>query len=389
MNWFYAEIKRKSDYMKIGIVTIIDYMNYGNRLQNFAVQEVLKLFGCSVETISQRESSRQKFFRIIKRFDIKNYVNLAIVILNKSRLRVFKTKKDIDKQRLLLAKQENFIKFTKEHILETDYKISRNYVPKDIISKYDFIVVGSDQVWNPTSGKISSIEFAGFVPKEKRISYSASFGVSKIPFSYINKFRTGLNSMAYISVREEEGREIIKQLTGKSVPVLIDPTMMLSREEWLNISKSASNKPKQSYLLTYFLGGSTRKRDKWINKIAEKNNLSIVNLASFKDEKNYCISPSEFIDYINDCKLLLTDSFHGIVFSVLFSKPFVVFKRGKINSRINTLLKKFQLENRKWENLRNEEEIFKINFSNIQSILEYERQKAFSYLKKALDLEDV
>lgn len=157
--------------------------------------------------------------------------------------------------------------------------------------------------------------------------------------------------MDKLSVREEAGAKIIKDLTGRDAEVLVDPTMMLTREKWLSIAKEAPNKPKGKYLLTYFLGGVPSKYKRQIKNIAERNNLEIINLADIRDKETYITGPSEFIDYINSCSILCTDFFHGTVFSILMEKPFIVFERmgtsSSMFSRINTLLDKFDLNSRK------------------------------------------
>jgi exopolysaccharide biosynthesis predicted pyruvyltransferase EpsI len=105
---------------------------------------------------------------------------------------------------------------------------------------------------------------------------------------------------------------------------LADPILLLTKEKWLSIAKEASNKPKDKYLLTYFLGGIPTQYKKEIKKTAKENNLEIINLGDIKEKDTYQTGPSEFIDYINNCSVMFTDSFHGTVFSILFEKPFVV-----------------------------------------------------------------
>lgn len=374
--------------MKIGIITIIDYFNYGNRLQNYAVQEILKSMGLTVETIinTQRSSNKNTSNKLKKLSKLKNKNIMSILKAIKRRLFLIINKKKISS--LNNEKYRKFKDFSDKYINETDFIISNNNIPEYINNDYDFFIVGSDQVWNPHYRKGSSIDFLTFAHKEKRISFSASFGVSEIPYVFKENYSKWLCDFKAISVRENAGFDIVKNLTGKEAEVLVDPTLLIQKENWINISKESKNKPSKRYLLTYFLGQKSDSTSEKINEIANSNDLEIINLASVKDEKFYTADPAEFLDFIKSAELFFTDSFHGVVFSILFSKPFIVLKRGAMNSRIDTLLNKFDLVNRKWENISFDQDIFNVDFSHVESILENERKKAKNYLQDALNIED-
>jgi hypothetical protein len=143
--------------------------------------------------------------------------------------------------------------------------------------------------------------------------------------------------------------------------------------------------------LTYFLGGVPKEHKKNILNFAKLYNLKVVNLADINDLESYKTGPSEFIDYINNCKVFCTDSFHGAVFSILFEKPFIIYERkGVVSmySRINTLLEKFRLESRKEENIQYNNAIFDVDYSHVYPILIYEREKSLKYLIDALNLKE-
>ncbi len=176
-------------------------------------------------------------------------------------------------------------------------------IPRDINQRYDYFISGSDQVWNLNDPMVSEINFMTFVDRNKRLTYAPSFGVSKIPKMYQDKYIEFLNGLDNISVREYEGAKIIKDLTGKDAQVVLDPTMLLDKSEWMKISKSDRNKPKGKYILTYFLGGISGDTKKKKKKIAKENKFEVVNLATLKDMKHYASGPSEFIDYINDASV--------------------------------------------------------------------------------------
>lgn len=376
---------------KIAIVTLNGYFNYGNRLQNYAAQEVLKSLGFSVETIiveTKPSIKKDKENNIIERLlnsggptaVLKKANNKLWHILNRNKIKNYNE-----------IRTDRFKEFTTDYILETNYSIAENKIPSNLSDEYDYFVVGSDQVWNPSYINGSSIYFLTFCSKEKRIAFSPSFGVSEIPPNYIEQYRDWLSGMYNISVREDAGAKIIKKLTGRDVPVLVDPTLMLTKEAWLSIASVSKTKPQGKYLLTYFLGSIENEYRKKINKIAKANSLEIVNLANIKDGNAYKTGPSEFIDYINSASVFCTDSFHGAVFSILMETPFIVFDRKSNSpsmfSRIDTLLNKFDLSSRKVENITSNNQIFNIDFTHVPQILNIERNNTSLYLKEALGLE--
>jgi len=364
---------------KVGIITLNGYINYGNRLQNYALQEVLRDLGFSVETIIVDNSNLHTSNNLKKAFIfIKN-------ILYKSKKMIIDRKSSQYKDKRI----RKFKDFSNDYISETTYTISNNKINKEV-EKFDYFVVGSDQVWNPYYNNRSPIYFLEFAPKKKRIAYAPSFGIDTIPYEYSESYKRWIQQIEHISVREDAGAIIIKQLTGRDALVLVDPTLLLTKEKWINISKQAQNKPKIKYLLTYFLGGVPGQYKQQVQEIAKENNLEIVNLGDINDIETYMADPSEFIDFINDCSIFCTDSFHGVVFSILLEKPFVVYERvgsASMYSRITTLLDKFDLNTRKAEFV-NSKDIFDIDFSNIPEVLEKERNKSFAYLKHALGVKD-
>ena len=163
---------------------------------------------------------------------------------------------------------------------------------------------------------------------------------------------------------------------------------MISKEQWLSLSKTAINKPKGKYILTYFLGSMTKKIQSQITKIAKDNQLEIIHLADLKCKESYETGPSEFIDYIESASVFFTDSFHGVAFSILMNTPFVVYERisksETMYSRIETLLNMFNLESREVNKINSCNQIFNMDFSGVNSVLEREREKAIVFLKESL-----
>ncbi|MDC7288805.1 polysaccharide pyruvyl transferase family protein [Blautia schinkii] len=335
---------------KIGIVTIYDLSNYGNRLQNYAVKKVLsEVYDGTVKEI--------------------NVVNHFLMLKNLMQYR-----------RLSYIRMLKFYRFSAG---------SRNieYLCDYNDKEYDYVICGSDQLWNPYWAG-NDFMFATFAEKEKRIAYAASFGVSEIPEEKKNQYIKYLSEMKVISVREEAGAKIVKELTGREAKVLIDPTLMLDRADWTSVASKPKHFQKKAYIMTYFLGGIDSEYSEYIKKIAEEMKCEIVKLEQGNNYWNV-VGPAEFIWLIEHCSLFCTDSFHGSIFSILMEVPFVVFKRkssiGSMGSRIDTLLKKFLLEDRRY-NHESTEKILNVNYSHVPVILEEERKKAYEFLNSAVQV---
>ncbi|NMB19118.1 MAG: polysaccharide pyruvyl transferase family protein [Erysipelothrix sp.] len=374
---------------RIGIITLNGYFNYGNRLQNYALERVLEKMGCEVNTIKVKNSplSTKKKTNKIQRIRGMNFRK----IVARARGKTWDIIHRNEKRKSNKVRTDTFKKFTDDYISEIDYSIFNEGANKSIADSYDFFVVGSDQVWNPFYNYGSSVYFLDFAPKGKRISYAASFGISLIPDHFKEKYKRFLGEMRYLSVREDSGAQIIENLTGRDACVHVDPTMLLTKDEWIGISRKATHQPNEKYLLTYFLGGIPKEHKKMIERIAEDEKLRIINLGDIREKDSYRTGPSEFINYIDDCSIFCTDSFHGAVFSILLEKPFVVYDRVGSNSmysRIDTLLDKFDLTTRKAESISTLNDLFNIDFSHVPPILEMERNKSFDYLKNALKIRD-
>lgn len=356
---------------KIAIVTLNGYFNYGNRLQNYALQETLSSLGFSVQTIRFDRYKKQNKYKSYLR-EVKKWITGQATY-------------SIKKQR-----QDVFINFSRKYIAETERVFYMDDDLTQLNSKFDYFVVGSDQVWNPSMNKISSFFFLDFVEKNKRIAYAPSFGISELSREINSEYQKWIKGIPHLSVREDDGAKIIKKLTGIEVSVLVDPTVLLTKEKWFDIAKPANNKPSEEYLLTYFLGGIPNEYKEQINEIAKIKRLKIINLGDINEKNTYRTGPSEFIDYIKDCSIFCTDSFHGAVFSILLEKPFIVYERkGAVSmySRIDTLLNKFKLNERKFDKIKINEKVFEIDFSHSLPILEKEREHSLEFLKNALKIE--
>lgn len=356
---------------KIGILTINDNYNLGNRLQNFATQEFLKDFGFEVETIQ----------------NIKKYYNSNYTFRAKEKIKII-VKYILPKQKY--KRYINFLKFNK-NINWSEYLIDYNHIPKEINTKYNYFVTGSDQVWNPNFGRMSDIDFLTFADKSKRISLAASFGINEIPKDLKEYYKNRLMDFRSLSVREERAKEIIEELTGrKDQIVILDPTMLIPVEKWNNVIKKPKRMKKiegKKYILNYFLGNLSDKRKKEIERIAKENDCEVINILD-KNDSFYVCGPSEFLYLEKNAFLICTDSFHSAVFAILFNRPFIVFDREdsevKMNSRLETLLNKFGLNNQ-WFDKKIKNEQLECDYSQVPQILKEERLKAKKFIDEALN----
>ena len=386
---------------KIGIVTITRNENYGNKLQNYAVQEVLKKLGYETETIL---NSTKKGFNtpISFLFKIKKinpfYIFKVIQVRLKNRFHIKNSKDKLfssifwekkNRDEISKAKKDRvnaFYTFSKKHIVQSSFTISLDGLKLSELNKFDYFVCGSDQVWNPIYPQTSSIDFLQFTEQSKRIAFSPSFGVSEIPENKKTIYGKWLNEIPYLSVRENQGAEIIKHLTGRDATVLVDPTLMLNKEQWLRLAKQPNIDVEEKYILTYFLGNQTKKYQKYIEKVANEYSCTIINLNDIHEMDNYKIDPSGFLYLINNAFLVCTDSFHGMVLSMILNSEFVAFDRvedGKsMGSRVTTLLNKFNLKNRHFNNFKNIDVSIKTDYISLQHIIELEQKKVHDYFSK-------
>ena len=356
---------------KIGILTINDNYNLGNRLQNYATQEFLKDFGLEVETIQ----------------NIKKYYNSNYTFRFKEKIKII-VKYILPKPKY--KRYINFLKFNK-NIKWSNYLIDYKHIPLEINEEYNYFVTGSDQVWNPNFGRMSDIDFLTFADKRKRISLAASFGINEVPKNLKNYYKKRLIDFRALSVREERAKEIIEELTGrKDSIVILDPTMLIPEEKWDNVIKKPKMMKKlegKKYILNYFLGNLSEKRKKEISRIAKENNCKIINILD-KNDNFYSCGPSEFLYLEKNAFLICTDSFHSTVFSILFNRPFIVFDREdsevKMSSRLETLLNKFGLKNQ-WFDKKIKNEQLDCDYSQVPQILKEERLKAKKFINEALN----
>lgn len=377
--------------MRIGIVTFIGYNNYGNRLQNYALQCLLEQYGAEVETILNdnyydyhyiKGHYPERLIHMIKAVFWRIYDG----IYHDEHAMGYMLKSDS----LTKLRIKRNLEFSKKYIKESNFIIREGNFHRDAMQRYDYVVTGSDQVWNPTMAGASELFFLTFVPQCKRIAFSASIGLEHIPEKYLKQWKIYLSGMNYISVREESAKKIVEETSDKKAEVLLDPTMLVDDDIWINLMNDREGNLPSKYMLTYILGSIEESEQESIARISGSEKLELVELNNRKYEDLYSLDVIMFLKYIANAEVVITDSFHACVFSILFKREFYVFKRkgvySNIYSRIDDLLKRFGLEERAISSLCGWKryELSSAQKENIDLVLMKEREKADSFLRKIL-----
>lgn len=361
--------------MKTAIITLHGFFNYGNRLQNYALQEAMKKLGYDVVSIAV-ESKKEVFKAKIKRFIEKKN---GIVSLVPSIERV---------------REKNFRRFTSDLINTRYYTRANREFDSDIENEFDCFIVGSDQVWNPLFWEKEGFEKSAnnyllqFVKTKKKIAYAASYGVNEIKKEHRKSFTDNLPLFDCVTVREEAGVDITKNIANVDAEVVLDPTMLLDRDEWRGIEKGYYSKNKK-YVAVYFLGDQPDSVHKKISDYANKIHAEVIDIMDIGNITIYQRGPESFIELIDKAEACFTDSFHASVFSIIFHTPFIIYGRqhtnkSNMNSRIETLLKTFSLEDRMCLDVMADLNM-ECDFNASDILLQTERNRSLNILKKAIE----
>ena len=338
----------------IAIVTIESF-NFGNRIQNYALQQALRSLGYSTKTLHRIQYSN----------GIKDKVKHAL-------------------QYLLQTKGSKFRQFD-SNIEYSSVIIGGDDYPQDLSEQFDYFIAGSDQVWNPHYDFVGTSDLLAFAKPEQRVSYAASFGVDEIPDEKKEVYAENLRQFKALSVREKRGAEIIKELIGRDAQVVLDPTMLLTSEQWSKVEKNSKFSPKKKYALVYSLGEKSVDFENAINLYGKEMEIFDIRTLQ-KNGREIAVGPAEFLYLIHHAELILTDSFHASVFSILFHKRFIAFKRPGIDmsSRIISLANTIGAED-KLDSDNNLDCSKRMDYKAVDLLLCTERKKSIDFLKKALE----
>lgn len=359
---------------KVGILTFHDAHNYGAVLQAYALKKYLINLGLNATIINYHH------YNIPDGFPKKRYIK------EKTIHNVAKHIYSHKDHNLRWKKFNSFIK----NLVDNEEKV---YTNEEELSKLniDYWICGSDQIWNTeiTRGFNKGF-FLDFETNGKKISYAVSMGIPKLEEKYEEEFKKSIEKIDYLSVREESLKEYIKQFSNREVLKVLDPTLLLERKDYEDIL--VENKIQEKYLLIYALGPDERLTE-IATKIAKEKSLKIVELNDFKKIKYFCeqisnAGPEEFVTLIKNAECIVTNSFHGTIFSIIYEKEFYTITRLNRNSRMENILEIVDMKDRLIDKVEDIEKIKPQDYVKAYKRLEEEVLKSREFLKNSLEVEE-
>lgn len=358
----------------VGLITWHYYHNFGSALQAYALQTAIEQLGdrCKILNYRNPKFGRTNSLKLSIQYLLSKFKNAGIYGFRKNNY-VYP-----------------FVCFQKDFLHET-----KLYYNGDDISlrDIDILVCGSDQIWAPNV--FNPVYMLDFAPDSvNKVSYAASIGLNEIPVEYSGIYTKLLSRFDSISVREETGRDLLKSVCSIDAQVVVDPTLLLSRTEWEKIEKKVDLLPDR-YIFCYFLNENHRYRAK-VQEFAMLHGLEIIGVSSNKNDASWMnilhgIGPSEFLYVIRNCDYVFTDSYHGTIFSLIFEKAFITFKRFKEtdkisqNSRIYQLAAWFGIDSNifRIEEYEPREKIY-VDYQSVEAEMKKKIGESMDYLKYAL-----
>ena len=397
--------------MKTATITWITYNNYGTELQAYALQQFLKNEGIYNDIISdqnivnQYKTSQEINTAVNESLIPQKCANLTYKLIYRIKKYAFhpavfcKTlyqycvyKKEAKKRKIYDNSQQAFETFKKEHL-----KIVYGMYRKDMVSlnqMYDAFLCGSDQIWSVLEQNFDGYFYLDFVEKTK-IAYATSIGTERVDQEHGAKITEWLKNYKAIAVREQKTAKQLSELTGKEIEWVVDPTLLHDKVFWSNFCADTPF-PKNKYLLCYFLTDKS-----WyfeyasdLAKYLHLKLLLIPSKASYTKKKEcYCktVGPIEFVSLFQHAQYVLTDSYHGSIFSMLFEKDFIYLKRFYDsdpicqNIRVYSLFQKLGLLNHIVEERNfSPDDIQIIDYNRVNKIIMDFRKQSIQFLHNAL-----
>lgn len=367
--------------MRIAILTLPLYTNYGGILQCYALQTVLQRMGHDVQVLTKPQYGF-------------SYCWIYPMAICKRLIKRYVLKKDVD---ILRAPHEVIRKNTDRFIKQYIHQYKCKNWTSNLAKRYDAIVVGSDQVWRPKYSQPIEYAFLSFLDDSpiRRISYAASFGVDKCEFTkeQLKVCSSLMKKFDAVSVREISGIKLCRNCFGVNNAVqMLDPTLLLSAEDYRTLINNVKTNPSNGNMLVYILD-KTEEKIVLVNKIAEERGLIPFWLDSPDEEneglplkKRAKMSIEQWLRSFDDAEFVFTDSFHGCVFSIIFKKQFLVIgnkERGL--SRFHSLLGLLSLRNRLILSPNEyKANLSLIDYCQVQGLLYILQNQAFSFLRTNL-----
>lgn len=383
----------------LGICLKYEQANYGSKLQALATVRMLEALNLEYEIISFRKNGLF-YLKSLPRFFNWSFLNDRFDQIQ----RIIEYKKHSDIQTKVDSRYQIFRDFDAQHFTNCTVVFdSYKDLKKHCAEKYTCLLTCSDQLWSP-SALGSGFYNLMFAPKEiKKVSWASSFGVRQIPWYQKGRTKKYLNRIQYISMRENRGAEIVQELTGREVPVLMDPVFVFEKSEW--DSMIVGTDPEwENYIFCYFLGDNPSHRAA-AKDLAQRTGRKIVTLRhldryvagdeSFGDYAPYDVDPVRFLNILRNADCVCTDSFHGTAFSILYEKQFLIFNRysdkstNSKNSRIDSVCRNLHLESRRFFGEQDIVEMMNahIDYEGVYEMMEQYRHATQNYLHQAFSVD--
>lgn len=369
---------------KIGIITFHNSYNCGSMLESYAMQHIVSKYGKS-QIINYSSDGQKELYSVFSKNN-----SMKKIIKN---ILIFPAYKKIKLNNQMYEKFKN-----------TNYSLS-NEVDSNTIKKlkYDIVIAGSDQIWNVTIDDFNEVYLLNWVKNAKKVAYSPSFG-AKNPVKYyddVNYFTNLIKDFDCLSVRENNGKKWLKDLTDKNVPVLLDPTLLLSAKDYDLILDSTFT-PNKKYIF-FYSPSFDRNMCRFVKKVAKKYNLKVITWST----KSYYIkfikqfgfelppyeSPAVYLNLVKNADLVMTTSYHGTIFSTIYKKKFYTLKNGGMygeDDRVLTLINSIGLMDRliKYDFDDSYDYLEDINYDNYDLLLKKLQKKSWDYLDKSLNIKE-
>lgn len=375
---------------KVAIVNRTNLKNYGSVLQVYALCEAVKNLGYESEVVWEQGSVSKNYdFRFRKMF-----LTAMKMLAHPSLIAgVMNTMKEVKAKPVSESKAEKFDTFLSKNIIQKLYssKMLSQIAKGDEYFKF---ICGSDQVWCSTTMYVDPLMYLRFVPKHKRIAYAPSIGRDYIPKYNRSQMKKYISEIPYVSIREDDGQQLLKELTGREVPVVLDPTLLLEQNQWKQIAYSEI-RTQERYALLYFLDETTEKNQKEIVEFLDQQHLYAYSIgqdmqvvARSGNVQSLDCGPNDFLSLIQNAEIVITDSYHGMLFSIIFHKKFWSVERAyqqyDQSSRQRTILSRLGLEKRYIKNCKNISQE-PIDYEAVRKILKQLREESIRYLKIAIE----
>lgn len=369
--------------MKVILTTVFSAFNYGSSLQALAGKRIIEKTGYECELVKLKSLIKGRDVRIGKLMTIL----FRSIFLNKNNS--LKTYNNSYNKTLVEGTECKFFNFTDTYLKpqEVTYGELKRMAEESIAC-----FSGSGQIWNSSTLYVDPLYYLRFAPQYKRVALSPSFGRDFIADYNKEKMRKWIIDYPYLSVREDSGVKLIKELTGRDATHLLDPTLIINSEEWKSIL-CIEDKP-NDYILAYFLDEPSDYAKKCLKKLKEKLDCKILAIPYKFEYMDYCDSivaagPKEFVELVANAKVVCTDSFHGTVFALNMHTPFFAFEReygsaNKQSERVLSILRKVDMLDR-YQPKNVVEELNNLDFEHSEEILNVERKKAYDYVNNAIN----